>query len=475
MRITERLTLGEYWEDIRFEDRKPERTPRPDNFSRRNSSGTFIQVPNRVHTQAHAPTDLSGRYVLLSDRFWYFGQNSVPIPTDLIHLVHSSVGHTVDKHRRPDDAVQLQRWLGTWPEGINGEPVDNQIFGPFAQADSSVSREFTPRAVTGRVETRKARSCAASPTTDPRRLTRTFEAPRITEAPLQSPRRLILSRKGFDSGYGGMPSAILPDGRLLPFPIPSNHDAAQMQDCGIVAPEFADVLSDLSQGRYDLSSPVHLDPDLNRRADQRLPGWRPALGQTGAAQSHLSSQGVERGDVFLFFGWFREVTRSQGKWRYVPSAPNLHMIFGWLEIDDVLSIVTDRQACLERYSWVANHAHVANPAHYSNYRNTLYIASERSAFRPDAPGGGAFTRFENKLRLTAPGESRSVWQLPNWFYPGERTPLSYHGRPDRWARQGNHCKLHSVAKGQEFVLKLDEYPESLAWLRTILNVSAGSS
>jgi len=32
--------------------------------------------------------------------------------------------------------------------------------------------------------------------------------------------KVILSRKGFDSGTGGYPSPILPDGTLLSLPIP---------------------------------------------------------------------------------------------------------------------------------------------------------------------------------------------------------------------------------------------------------------
>jgi len=32
--------------------------------------------------------------------------------------------------------------------------------------------------------------------------------------------KVILSRKGFDSGYGGFPSPVLPDGTMLSLPIP---------------------------------------------------------------------------------------------------------------------------------------------------------------------------------------------------------------------------------------------------------------
>ena len=53
----------------------------------------------------------------------------------------------------------------------------------------------------------------------------------------------------------------------------------------------------------------------------RPPDWRPAFGQVGAAQKHLEQQGVSVGDVFLFFGWFRDVIRNtDGRWKYNPRA-----------------------------------------------------------------------------------------------------------------------------------------------------------
>ena len=35
--------------------------------------------------------------------------------------------------------------------------------------------------------------------------------------------KIILSRKGFDSGYGGIASPVLPDGTLLSLPIPTTE------------------------------------------------------------------------------------------------------------------------------------------------------------------------------------------------------------------------------------------------------------
>src|SRR5947207_4995331 len=129
--------------------------------------------------------------------------------------------------------------------------------------------------------------------------------------------KLILSRKGFDSGYGRMPSPILPDGRLVSLPIPSKSDRFTLADINVSNLDLDQLLSDLSQGAHSPRTIIHLDPDLDRAAVSRLPGWRPALGQSGAAQSHLRDKEIGVGDLFLFFGWFRQVENHAGAWRYV--------------------------------------------------------------------------------------------------------------------------------------------------------------
>ncbi len=45
--------------------------------------------------------------------------------------------------------------------------------------------------------------------------------------------KVILSRKGFDSQYGGKPSPILPDGRLISLPIPSQDDKLRYSDLSL--------------------------------------------------------------------------------------------------------------------------------------------------------------------------------------------------------------------------------------------------
>lgn len=458
MQVTERLKLGDYWDDPRFYDRKPGASPYPDNFYRRTPDGSLVQVPNAVHVPEDTAKDTSGLYVLLSSRFWYFGKNSVPLPNHLVHLVHTSQGHATDIRRQPNDVRHLQEWLESWPVGQLGKPLDDR--GDLKPAES---RNVAPERVAVTAPIRNAtpkpsRSCSAG----------------SRRSKSTGPRRTIFSRKGFDSSYGGMPSPILPDGRMLALPIPAAHDSWTLADVRADDLDLQSLIQDLSQGKHSLATRVHLDPDLDRLPDKRMAGWRPSLGQTGAAQTHLERCGVGHGDIFLFFGWFRQVERRDGRWQYVRSAPNLHVLSGWLEVAEVLRVVAERDKCLQAHPWIADHPHVQNPAHYTDLNNTLYIAPAESSHFPAAPGGGFFSQFRPELQLTLPGHSRSVWGLPHWMEPRRgREPLSYHGDSKRWSRSQEVCMLQTVAKGQEFVLNAEQYPESLPWLRSLLDRSAG--
>ena len=282
--------------------------------------------------------------------------------------------------------------------------------------------------------------------------------------------KFVFSRKGFDSQYGGMPSPILPDGRMVPLPIPSRHDKQTFSDLAFDGLDVGKLLGDLSDGRILLSDTIHHDPWLTPSKSRAIQGWRPSLGQTGAAQSHLAKNHVGVGDTFLFFGWFRRVEQVAGKYRYAKNEPHLHVIFGWLEIGEILPIVTDRQGSLAKHPWVSEHPHVLSPGHYNDAKNTIYVGKPSSSLgRSHEPGGGYFHHFDPLLQLTSPGKSRSVWSLPGWFHPGEgRTPMSYHASEDRWVREGNRTLLKSVAKGQEFVINGSEYPEMASWASAII-------
>lgn len=281
--------------------------------------------------------------------------------------------------------------------------------------------------------------------------------------------RIILSRKGFDSGYGSVPSPILPDGRAVSLPIPSKA-GRPVRMCYSKELCLGDIVRDLTSGRLKGDELVHLDPDLEKSTLARKAGWRPAFGQVGAAQSHLSNQGVTTGDLFLFFGWFRHVEFVQSHWRYVPASFDFHSLYGWLQVGKVVEV--DETAAQEIPLWLADHPHTVHKNRFVGQRNTIYVASDHLSFDQKCeslPGGGVFDHWSPTLKLTAEGQSKSVWSVPSWLEPnGDRPALTYHGSAARWSRHANGLNLQTVAKGQEFVFDTHFYPESTNWARQLI-------
>ena len=62
--------------------------------------------------------------------------------------------------------------------------------------------------------------------------------------------KIILSRKGFDSSNGSIPSPILPDGTLLSLPIPAKFDSISFDDLNYNGVLFSDILRQL-KGKED--------------------------------------------------------------------------------------------------------------------------------------------------------------------------------------------------------------------------------
>lgn len=278
--------------------------------------------------------------------------------------------------------------------------------------------------------------------------------------------KLILSRKGFDSSAGGVGSPIFPDGTLLSLPIPDGNGPVTYGELTWGQHAVGDLVTALTRGRLAHHTRAHLDPDLYGPICPRRPGWRPLFGQDGAAQSHLQNQGVGVGDLFLFFGWFRAVEEQGSSYRFVKSAPDQHLIYGWLQVG---AILTNAQLMMATPSWATTHPHCGGGR---GPRNTVYIASSclTVAGCPTAlPGAGYLANYWERCCLTTPNHLRTQWRLPRWFYPIEgRPPLSYHTDLTRWACDDDYTYLHNAMRGQEFVLDTAYYPESLAWAVDLL-------
>ena len=277
--------------------------------------------------------------------------------------------------------------------------------------------------------------------------------------------KLILSRKGFDSSYGKAPSPIFASGEMRSLPIPEATQTScpvRYQDIQAAQLNLGALVNDLTNSKISPSSPAHLDPDLDHRSLERAAGWKPLFGQSAAAEGHLQKCGVQAGDLFLFYGWFKQVEQIAGKFQYVRNAPDLHVIFGWLQIEQRIE-AAQRQTIP---TWALAHPHCCRTP---QRLDTLYVATDQlhlPGLSTALPGGGVFGCFAPARRLTAPSAAkRSIWQLPAWFHPAIRPScLSYHHTPERWTNKGDHVLLQSVGRGQEFVLDCADYPEALPWL-----------
>ena len=284
--------------------------------------------------------------------------------------------------------------------------------------------------------------------------------------------KLILSRKGFDSASGGMPSPILPCGKAVSLPIPATKSPLKFKELKVDGYDFQKIISDLAKSKNILEQYVHLDPDINRHSIvRRSKGWRGAFGQVGSSQSHLAKNYIGEGDIFIYFGWFKEIELKNGNWQFKHNAPDLHVIYGWLFIDEVLPVYGNEQAIIKKYKWLEYHPHLYG---FNNPNNTIYIGKERlpSMICANMPGCGTFDCVKDRHILTDEGQhNRSIWKLPLSFLPRSNIPsLSYHRNPKRWKiRNDKWITLHSVGRGQEFILDTTYYPGVINWIRELFS------
>lgn len=282
--------------------------------------------------------------------------------------------------------------------------------------------------------------------------------------------KIILSRKGFDSENGGMPSPIFPDGTMVSLPIPINETTStnvQIKDLQFNGHDLAKVVSDLKGISADQY--VHLDPDINYGILKNRPkDWGGAFGQVGAAQGHLRNNAIGKGDLFIYFGWFRKVEQVHGIWQFKKDAKDLHVIYGWLCVDEVNSIEGNVQNILAKYPWLIHHPHLMGT--WNDESNTIYIGSQSlpNTINKEKSGFGVFDTIRNIQILTDTRQSnRTLWKLPASFYPKQGlNPLTYNPVPN-WEVEGDYALLKSASKGQEFILDIEKYPDVNDWLKEL--------
>lgn len=138
MRVDEKITFDAYWEDPRFEIKRPEMKGSlaqiyGDNFYhtvddkviQETSAHNFDNgQPNPIHAQR----DANGKYVLISNHFYYFGDKAPEIPQELRGVCCNARGY----HYR-DISDELKATFIKWLEdnydlGIHGEPINWQQY-----------------------------------------------------------------------------------------------------------------------------------------------------------------------------------------------------------------------------------------------------------------------------------------------------------------------------------------------------------
>ena len=277
--------------------------------------------------------------------------------------------------------------------------------------------------------------------------------------------KIILSRKGFDSATGGYPSPLfIEDGRLLSIPIPEvnklyKEDTGRKYSDLIFDNErtYRDIIKGLGVDRFD-DVPVHVDPDIKSDIiTERKSGWKGIFGQCDAAQGHLTANNIEVGDLFLFYGWFKEVQEKNGMLRYTPGTDK-HIIWGYMQIGAIDSIVENEQY----EDWKLDHPHYQNK---NRKNNTGYIACDHLDFCPDMPGCGVF-KYDESLVLTCPNYTRSIWRLPSFFHPSYGTEMTYNRDAKRWTLKDDCCILESANIGQEFILSGNQ--DAVEWAKKLL-------
>ena len=263
--------------------------------------------------------------------------------------------------------------------------------------------------------------------------------------------KIILSRKGFDSQYGQIPSPILSDGTLLSLPIPSKMDPeVKFKDLHHGDLSYYDIIRMLSpRSSIKENHTCHLDPDIRSEVKERPMERVPSFGQEKAALRHLQNQNVGIGDVFLFFGWFRQTQYIDNRLVYTPNAPDLHVIYGYFPVGGIINRMADVPA------WLKDHPHVK--ADRWNNPNVIFTASQRLSLCPGLPGAACF-QFDNRLVLTKSGCKRSTWDLPHFF---RGISISYN--KNSWKED---CFV-AASKGQEFVFEAND--GAVEWIKNIIS------
>ena len=183
--------------------------------------------------------------------------------------------------------------------------------------------------------------------------------------------KIILSKKGLDSSYGGYPIKMQNDNddtywSLITIPIPI-YDDPKSNKCMLKGENIKYVchhmdgepkgLINLYEKRVgdkikvkDIAKSIevdsnsvnkfliHTDPYIINYSENDNYDYIGSFGQANSAQGHLRKQNVSIGDIFLFYGWYKFNSEPYER----------QVIFGYLQVDCIITLDKKYKSKLEQ-------------------------------------------------------------------------------------------------------------------------------
>jgi hypothetical protein len=126
MQVKEKLVYDEYWRDPRFKEKQPvmngsKRHNYGDNiYYRESPDASFIQkdshhsLPNGKINELNYNRDLQCQYVLISNKYWYFGVEAIDIPKEFLSITNVKRFHKINNDK--DFIYEFSVWLLALPK-----------------------------------------------------------------------------------------------------------------------------------------------------------------------------------------------------------------------------------------------------------------------------------------------------------------------------------------------------------------------
>lgn len=147
MKITDKMTLAEYNQYCTQELKNKIPVPRHEDWRLRMGDCIYLDAgneqldlrPDSIHDIWQRPRDLRGKNVLLSNHFYYFGENPVVFPQHLQRLIKKNQGHL--KVEDGELLSQFELWIKTYDKNrLYGDP---QLMHDFNKSNCNINGQCT--------------------------------------------------------------------------------------------------------------------------------------------------------------------------------------------------------------------------------------------------------------------------------------------------------------------------------------------